>query len=119
MFDSAWGLTFSPHGARLAYMVQEKTNWWMVIDGKLEAEIEVDVSGPYLSSDGKRLAYIAGRGPKWWMGKGSAHSVVLQTRMNASHQNQSLSGIQSVMPWAALRLLVCSKSFSTAGLREE
>jgi Tol biopolymer transport system component len=67
MFDSAWGLTFSPAGARLAYMAQVKTNWWMVIDGKLEAEIELDVSGPCFSTDGKRLAYIAGRGPKWRM----------------------------------------------------
>jgi hypothetical protein len=66
-YDSTWGLTFSPDSARLAYMAKVGTNWFMVVDGKLGAAIDLNPSSPHFSPDGKRLAYIAGRGPQWWM----------------------------------------------------
>lgn len=66
-FQSAWGLRFSPDGSRYAYLAQVEANWWMVVDGKLQAEISINPASPCFSPNSKRLAYIAGRGPMWWM----------------------------------------------------
>lgn len=66
-YDSTWGLTFSPDSVRLAYMAKINTNWFMLVDGKFGAAIDLNPSSPHFSPDGKRLAYIAGRGPQWWM----------------------------------------------------
>jgi hypothetical protein len=66
-FQSAWGLRFSPDGSRYAYLAQVKANWWMVVDGKLQAEISINPASPCFSPNSKRLAYIAGRGPMWWI----------------------------------------------------
>ena len=66
-FDGAYGFEFSADSSRFAYMAQVQTNWWMVVDGKLEQEVNMGSSRPYFSPEGKRLAYIAGRGPMYWM----------------------------------------------------
>lgn len=66
-YESVWGLTFSPDSTRLVYAAKVDTNWFMVVDGKVGAEIELNCYKPCFSPDGKRLAYVAGRGPQWWV----------------------------------------------------
>ncbi len=66
-YESVWGPTFSPDSARLVYAAEIGTNWFMVADGKVGAEIKLNCYQPCFSSDGKRLAYVAGRGPQWWV----------------------------------------------------
>ena len=66
-FSGAYGLTFSSDNLRVAYMAQLDSNWWMVVDGKLEQQVKMGSSGAYFSPNGKRLAYIAGTGTYYWM----------------------------------------------------
>lgn len=67
IFQSAWGFKFSPDGARYTYFAETTNGWWMVVDGKVEAEVELNPSEACFSPNSKRLAYLAGRGPVWWM----------------------------------------------------
>ena len=62
-----WGLTFSPDSTRLVYAAEIGTSWFLVVDGNVGAEIELNCYKPCFSADGKRLAYVAGRGPEWWV----------------------------------------------------
>jgi hypothetical protein len=65
--NGAFNLRFSSDNLHFAYEGQIGTNWWMVLDDKVEALIDLNWATPYFSPNGKRLAYIAGRGSESWV----------------------------------------------------
>ena len=78
---------FSPDGKRLAYIAQEGSQRFVVLDGKPGAKYEAIYKGTLtFSPDGKRLAYFAGRG--------SMRTVVLDGAEGMPHKDAMMSTLR-------------------------
>jgi hypothetical protein len=65
--NGAFNLQFSQNNQHFAYEGEIGTNWWLVLDDRIEAPISLNWGTPCFSPNGKRLACIAGQGPDWWV----------------------------------------------------
>jgi dipeptidyl aminopeptidase/acylaminoacyl peptidase len=78
---------FSPDGKRLAYIAQEGSQRFVVLDGKPGAKYEAIYKGTLtFSPDGKRLAYCAG--------KGGMRTVVLDGAEGTPHKDAMVSTLR-------------------------
>jgi Tol biopolymer transport system component len=87
---------FSPNGKRLAYIAQEGSQRFVVLDGKPGAKYEAVSKGTLtFSPDSKRLAYVAGKGGKWTVvldgAEGKPHTDVLTTPLRFSPDGTKLA----------------------------
>lgn len=78
---------FSPDGKHLAYIAQDGSQRFVVLDGKPGAKYEAVYKGTLtFSPDGKRLAYFAG--------KGGVRTVVLDGAEGTPHRDAMLSTLR-------------------------